>query len=134
MNRRTFLWLGSLGAAAVAMAGRIARDAPLVRPERNALAHVGSDFPTDVLLVKDHERFSKVFAYAGDVVTCESGHPICTFAETVKFGQQQDVKRQLTAWTQEEPEPGLFLVPVCAQCEARFVDGNGHFHFPGGWR
>jgi len=120
MNRRAFLWLGSIGAAVVTM-GRIGRDAPLVHPEQEVFFDVGWN------------TYPKVFASAGEVVTCESGHSICTFAETVNIGQYQ-LPHHLGEWRQEEPKIGTFPMPVCAKCGSKFVLDNGHFHFHGGWR
>jgi hypothetical protein len=73
------------------------------------------------------------YAEAGEVVTCENGHPICEFIETVAWGQIQDVERQLGRWHQEKPEVGQLPLPVCAICSASFTDGM-RYHFGDGWR
>jgi hypothetical protein len=127
MNRRAFLWVGSLAAAAAAMVGRGARATPAAPADVRLVE--GS-----VLRVKGWERYSKAYAHAGEWVTCTGGHPICAFAETVHIGQLQDLPRQLIGWTQKEPEVGADPMPVCARCGAEFVRGGGGFHFPGGWR
>jgi hypothetical protein len=107
ISRRAVLWLTSVGATLAALGGRIIPHTPPAVSERN------------------------IFASLGDIVTCENGHPICAFAETVMIGQMQDVRRHFVGWTQEEPEAGSY--PVCAKCEALFTD-SGHFHFEDGWR
>ena len=74
-----------------------------------------------------------VFASAGETVTCENGHPICEFVETVHYGQMQNLPAQLGNWRQEPPKLGSFDIK-CEKCGAKFAAGNGHFHFANGWR
>jgi hypothetical protein len=75
----------------------------------------------------------RIYAHAGETVTCENGHPICDFVEDVAIGQTQDVPRQLGNWRQDVPQVGALPLPVCAQCGAQFTDGSA-YHFADGWR
>jgi hypothetical protein len=75
-----------------------------------------------------------VYAYAGETVTCEYGHPICDFAETVHWGQTCNLPKHLTNWRQKEPIVGQFPLPICDQCGSQFVGNSNVFHFKEGWR
>jgi hypothetical protein len=75
-----------------------------------------------------------VYAHAGETVTCENGHPICEFVETVYLGQSQDLERQLGKWRQKAPKTGSGLPQRCVQCDARWAEYVGVFHFKDGWR
>lgn len=75
----------------------------------------------------------RVYAHAGETVTCENGHPICEFVETVVIGQMQEPARQLGNWRQDAPQVGAMPVPGCALCGAPFSDGSS-YHFADGWR
>jgi hypothetical protein len=75
-----------------------------------------------------------VYAHAGEVVTCENGHEICTFKETVMVGQIQELDRQIGDFRQERPKVGDMLPLYCTICGARWAGAWGTFHFKGGWR
>jgi len=84
----------------------------------------------DVVALKSTEH---PYAVAGETVTCESGHPICDFVETVNYGQMQDVKRQLGNWRQPEAKIGEFPIRGCAVCGKPWTTGST-YHFKFGWR
>lgn len=124
MNRRNLLsalgalpFMGWLGSKANASGLRI-----------KSLPHVGPVGDGVALNSRAHP-----YAVAGEIVTCENGHPICEFIETVESGQRQDLPRQLGKWRQPEPEVGTIPVPVCAVCGAQFYTG-AHFHIGESWR
>lgn len=77
-----------------------------------------------------------IYATSGERVTCENGHHICTFLETVAAGQRE-VADCLTDWQQAEPMIGEYI-PNCHQCGAPFYLAGGMFHFGEGvtaaWR
>jgi len=75
----------------------------------------------------------KDYALKGEAVTCENGHVICEFVETVHVGQRQDVERQLGNWQQKKPTLGQLPLPVCEKCGAQFTLGD-RYHFASGWR
>jgi hypothetical protein len=91
----------------------------------------------DLLLIDD----PLIYACADETITCENGHPICDFIETVYVGQHQDVERQLGNWrgnvvvgdAQFPPPVGTLPIPVCKLCGERFTTG-GCYHFADGWR
>ncbi len=70
------------------------------------------------------------YARKGEIVTCEQGHPIFTFARDVKPTEKFDPSA-LTDWKQAEPQAGER--PTCAVCGGQFHKG-GAFHFKDGWR
>ncbi len=74
-----------------------------------------------------------VYARAGEWVTCEKGHTVCAFAETVHVGQMQDVGRHFTYWCQEPPMLGQLPIPGCQICGAAWTNGMS-YHFDDGWR
>jgi hypothetical protein len=76
---------------------------------------------------------SHPYAVVGETVTCENGHPICDFMETVDVGQMQDLPRQLGNWRQETPTVGQFPIPGCAICGKPFTTGIS-FHIGKYWR
>jgi hypothetical protein len=96
---------------------------------------IGPEAAADIgsysLVVVDHT--GDVYATAGETVTCENGHPICDFLETVHVGQEQDADRQLGNWRQDKPTVGQFPIPRCAKCGAPFATGVV-YHFRDGWR
>ncbi len=71
------------------------------------------------------------YAKAGDVVTCENGHAICSFVRDVDVGEAFDAAA-VDGWTQPEPKIGDIVSP-CAKCGARWFKGV-YFHFEDGWR
>ena len=77
-------------------------------------------------------RIDKPYAKEGEVVTCENGHSICEFVETVYVGDMQNPE-QLGFWHQPEPETGQLPIPRCSRCNGRFYYG-GLFHMKDGWR
>jgi hypothetical protein len=74
-----------------------------------------------------------VYAFAGETVTCENGHPICDFVETVELGQEQKVASQLGNWRQPSPEIGQIPIPGCNKCGAAFSNGMV-YHIGSEWR
>ena len=81
--------------------------------------------------VKD--TWQNIYAWVGDVVTCENGHPICVFMKTVKVGALQDPANQLGHWQQPEPKIGQYPIPGCARCGAPFTNGS-FYHIGDSWR
>jgi hypothetical protein len=75
---------------------------------------------------------SHPYAVEGERVTCENGHYICEFMETVDVGQWFDPK-QLGNWAQEAPHVGQYPIPGCAVCGAKFSTG-ALFHIEEYWR
>ena len=75
----------------------------------------------------------RTYALAGEIVTCENGHPICEFTDHVCVGESFR-SRDLTNWRQEEPKVGQVPIPRCAVCGARFVLGGNVFHIGDSWR
>ncbi len=57
----------------------------------------------------------KLFAKAGDQVTCENGHIICTVSRNI-FVADDYVPTHLINWTQPEPKTGSLTDVKCAQC------------------
>lgn len=83
------------------------------------------------------QQVPRVYAYRGETVTCENNHPICEFAETVHYGDSQDLRHQLVNWRQPAPEIGALLPVLCTGCNAPFgqIGETGcEFHFASGWR
>lgn len=95
--------------------------------------------------------FSSLYAKAGEVITCESGHEICTIGRNIYKGATQ-IMEDLINWRQQEPKIGC-NIPVCAICGADFYVSNIfppyggvkvpnnqkfesgiHMHFQDGWR
>ena len=74
-----------------------------------------------------------IYARAGEIVTCENGHPICEFVENVFYGQIQDVTRQFGNWWQEQPKIGEFPIRGCTVCGAMFTTGMV-YHIGDSWR
>ena len=75
-----------------------------------------------------------VYAKAGEVVTCENGHPICEFVVDVISGATQNLPKQLGNWRQKVPTVGQMPIPRCAVCGARFAIAGGIFHIGSEWR
>ncbi|QPF87010.1 hypothetical protein IC762_12220 [Bradyrhizobium genosp. L] len=73
------------------------------------------------------------YARKGETVTCEAGHPICDFVETVYVGEIQDVDGEIGNWRQEKVVRGTIPIPGCAICGAAFTDGI-IFHIGNEWR
>lgn len=73
---------------------------------------------------------SQVYAKAGEIVTCENGHPICTIGRDIVIGEPWD-PTALVDWQQPEPTIGTF--PKCAICGEDFYL-SGALHFEDGWR
>ena len=73
----------------------------------------------------------QTYAVKGEVVTCENGHFICEFLDTVNVGQSWD-STKLGRWRQPEPKLGTMKQP-CTSCNARWFEGS-YLHFPDGWR
>jgi len=74
-----------------------------------------------------------VYASAGETVTCENGHPICTFVSNVCVGAIFRAS-DLGHWRQEEPKVGQRPIPRCAACGARFALAGNIFHIGDFWR
>lgn len=74
-----------------------------------------------------------VYALAGEIITCENGHPICEFVKTVETGAIQNVAEQIGKWRQKAPTVGDFPIPGCAICGAEWTDGQT-YHIAGAWR
>jgi hypothetical protein len=80
-----------------------------------------------------HVVARSVYAFAGETVTCENGHPICDFVETVYFGDFQRPDQQFGNWRQSKPQVGQLPLPVCEKCGAAFTDGM-RYHIGEVWR
>jgi len=77
---------------------------------------------------------SKPYAKAGEQVTCENGHPICTIATDIYQGQMFD-PASLRDWVQKTPIIGTsFDMLACVHCGAAWVRSNYIMHFADGWR
>jgi hypothetical protein len=74
-----------------------------------------------------------VYAYKGERVTCENGHVVCEFVETVFRGGSQALDVQLGYWRQKKPVIGQMELPRCEICGAKWYYG-GIFHTMAGWR
>ena len=87
-------------------------------------------------LVIDHG--ARLFAKAGETVTCENGHPICDAAHDLVYGELQDPPNDWTNWRQPEPPIGtLPAEALCVVCGAQWFGAVGRvaqFHFEDGWR
>lgn len=105
--------------ASLPIVGRVLTAARAREIDPISIEAVTIDFPT--------------YAQVGEIVTCENGHPICEFVETVAYGQMQDVAHQLGGWRQGVPEVGQLPLPACDRCGAQFTDGM-RYHFADGWR
>ena len=75
-----------------------------------------------------------VYAWSGETVTCENGHPICDFARTVLLGDIQNPSEDFCNWRQEEPTVGQLPLPRCAVCGGEFVKGGMVYHVGKFWR
>jgi hypothetical protein len=84
--------------------------------------------------VKQLISFGIPYAREGEVVTCENGHPVCEFVQTVFMGDMQDLENQLGFWHQPKPEVGQLEIPRCAKCNGRFYISGGIMHLKDGWR
>jgi hypothetical protein len=82
--------------------------------------------------LSDPKPKGKVYALAGERVTCENGHHICTFAQTVYIGDMQYPDTQFTDWQQSVPIHASH--PVCAKCNAKFYTHGGILHIGTQWR
>jgi hypothetical protein len=80
-----------------------------------------------------------VIAAAGETVTCENGHRICTVVDDIKPDNGVVSAYQFKDWVSlPAPRPGHAVRP-CPACGAPFIKGNGDgghaLHIKGrGWR
>ena len=122
MNKRKFL--GFLSALpAIGWAFRPADGVAL-----NSMAH-----PAEFFAPQTTDYCRRCYAFAGETVTCENGHPICDFARDVVYGTMQDTKSDFGNWRQPAPQVGDFPIPGCAVCGAPFADGMV-YHVGDSWR
>ena len=131
MNRRRFLsFLATLPVIGSLVPKMAADGVGLV-----SMAHpVGPAVADSVLSDVEHIILTiPAYARAGETITCEEGHPICDFVQTVSFGQTQNLPEHLGNWRQDEPKVGTLPLPVCAVCGSKFTLG-AIFHFKEGWR
>ena len=71
-----------------------------------------------------------IFAKAGDLVTCENGHPICTVAVDLNT-QAKMTSAQFKDWQIDiDTSPGVAM-PSCPICGAKFI-GHPPGTFPDG--
>ena len=73
-----------------------------------------------------------IYARAGEAVTCENGHTICTFSRDAGCGEAFRQENFLCGWTQPEPRAGVVNVG-CRLCGAPFYRGLA-LHFADGYR
>jgi hypothetical protein len=73
------------------------------------------------------------YATEGEAITCENGHYICDFVQTVYEGDIQNVEEQLGNWQQTKPKLGVIPLPCCEKCGAQWTLGV-IYHIEGGWR
>ena len=73
----------------------------------------------------------QIYADKGETVTCENGHPICEFLDSVATGQPFS-SLHMGNWQQPEPKLGT-IAQACGICGARWFKGP-YLHFPNGWR
>ena len=76
-----------------------------------------------------------IIARAGEKVTCENGHEICTFAEDFNRDSVFGV-RLFTDWKIERPEPSSPIenCPTCGAQYVRFTDRGPQINIAGEWR
>lgn len=136
MNRRGFM--GWLGAAAALLAGaggaRGASDGVALYSAAHPIGPPLPEADIDPESLTWAELEFPVYAQAGETITCEQGHPICSVVETVYVGQIQDLDRQFGDWRQKPPPKGSMLPVRCMSCGARWCETAGIFHFKDGWR
>ena len=90
--------------------------------------------------MNDQSEAPKLWAKAGESVTCIKGHPICDISRDIyvrdgKGRQGSD----FTNWQQPEPDTSVPVAKIrCTQCRGVWVRGNPRdgfqFHFADGWR
>lgn len=75
----------------------------------------------------------KIYASAGETITCENGHPICDFRETVYAGDMQNPTEQFWNWRQTKPKLGVIQLPRCEVCNGMWTMGV-IYHVGDSWR
>jgi hypothetical protein len=79
----------------------------------------------------------KLYARAGEEVTCENGHTICVVARDIPAGalMHDRIEKDFTGFRQLRPQYGdMPKDHLCVKCGARWFMGPT-FHFRnGGWR
>lgn len=98
-------------------------DVPTKWPPHVTIASSGDSRP---------RNYSHVYAWCGEVVTCENGHPVCSFTRTVFWRDMQKPGDLAFYHTQEVPAFGETNVKPCAVCGAKWWD-NQHLFFRGRW-
>jgi hypothetical protein len=81
---------------------------------------------------------AKVWAEAGELITCVNGHIICRMARTIHVGDARQ-SDHFTDWTQPEPKRSDHVADLkCKRCRGVWIRGNPRdgyaFHFSDGWR
>ena len=75
----------------------------------------------------------RIYAHAGETITCENGHPICDFRETVYQGDMQNPSDQFWNWKQAPPKLGVIPLPRCEVCNGMWTMGV-IYHIGDSWR
>lgn len=88
--------------------------------------------------MNDQSDAPKLWAAAGESVTCIKGHPICDIAHDLFVGDGRS-GADFTNWQQPEPDKSESVATLrCQQCRGVWVRGNPRegfqFHFADGWR
>jgi hypothetical protein len=78
----------------------------------------------------------RVYAYRGDMVTCEKGHRIGVFLETLRYG---DINWGPKLWFIDGTNPMGRIPPLRCSCGAEWCRSDFSMHFsaysePSGWR
>ena len=81
-------------------------------------------------------RSRKIMIHVGDVVTCTNGHEVADIARSLKHKDIIEPSHFMNWRAPYQPLRHLDIFPSqCAQCEGRWVSGDGQFFIRGrGWR
>lgn len=104
------------------------------RLERNVAEHKPRD---KVATARRNARFPRLYAHAGEHITCERGHVIATVARDVVVGAVFTADMVKDWHHKFSGLPGMSLKP-CPECGASWVKAQrGHpglLHIETGWR
>lgn len=92
--------------------------------------------------MNDQSEAPRLWARAGETVTCLNGHPICDVAHDIADDERHS-PAHYTNWRQPEPDRNTHVTAIrCAECRGVWVRfgkaASGQtvyqLHFQNGWR
>ena len=92
--------------------------------------------------MNDQSEAPKLWARAGETVTCINGHPVCDIARDI-VDYERHSPSHFTNWRQPEPDKSMHITAIrCTECRGVWIRAGkapaGHsvyqLHFENGWR